>query len=58
MRRLEGHQRYLMTEEPGGAEMRFLEDFGNIVRWNGPFWVRVAYYQTNTDFFHSDLSLK
>jgi len=58
MRNPEGHQQYLMTAEPGGAEKRFLEDFGNIVRWNGPFLVRVASYQINIGVLYSDFSLK
>jgi len=35
-----------MVEEAGGAEKRFLENFGNVVRWNGPFGVRLASYRT------------
>jgi len=31
-----------MTEEVGGVEKRFLERFGNVVRWNGPFGVHLA----------------
>jgi len=36
-----------MAKETGGPEKRFLEDFGNIVRWNGPFGVRVVSRRTN-----------
>ena len=32
-----------MSEEAGGSEKRFLENFGNVVRWNGPFGVRLAF---------------
>jgi len=31
-----------MVKEAGGVEKRFLEDFGNVVHWNGPFGVRLA----------------
>lgn len=31
-----------MIEEVGGVEKRFLEKFGNIVRWKGPLSVRLA----------------
>ena len=41
---LQGHQWYHMTEEVGGVEKRFLEKFGNIVRWKGPLGVRLACY--------------
>ena len=32
-----------MTEEAGGSEKRFLKNFGNVVRWNGPFGVSSAF---------------
>ena len=40
-----GHQWYIQTEEAGGAEKRFLENFGNVVRWNGPFGVHLAFIE-------------
>ena len=43
---LSGHQWYFQAGEAGAADKRFLEDFGNIVRWNGPFGVRITFYQT------------
>lgn len=55
---LQGHQWYLMTEEAGGAEKRFLETFGNVIRWNGPFGVRPACYQTYTSILSSESLLK
>ena len=33
----------MQVEDAGGTEKRFLETFGNIVRWNGPFGVRRAF---------------
>ena len=44
----QGHQWYLMAEEAGGAEKRFLGEFGNIVRWNGVFGVRLAFHRIRT----------
>ena len=41
---LSGHQWYFQAGEAGAADKRFLEDFGNIVRWNGPFGVRLVFY--------------
>ena len=38
----QGHQWYLQTNEAGGAEKRFTENFGNIVRWNSPFGVHLV----------------
>ena len=35
-----------MIEDAGGAEKRFLENFGNVIRWDGPFGVRLAFYRT------------
>jgi len=32
-----------MSEEAGGSEKRFLENYGNVVRWKGPFGVRPAF---------------
>ena len=45
---LQGHQWYFLTEDAGVAEKRFLKNFGNIVRWNGPLGVRhvLAEYAT------------
>lgn len=43
---LQGHQWHLLIEEAGGPEKRFLEEFGNIVRWNGVFGVRPAVHRT------------
>ena len=40
---LSGHQWYIQVEA-GGTEKRFLETFGSVVRWNGPFGVRLAFY--------------
>jgi len=37
---LQGHQWYILVEPAGGAEKRFLEDFGNVVHFNGPFQAR------------------
>ena len=37
---LQGHQWYFLTEDAGVVEKRFLENFGNTVRWNGPLGVR------------------
>ena len=34
-----------MIEDAGGAEKRFLENFGKIVRWDGPFGVRLPFYR-------------
>ena len=42
---LQGHQWYLQVEEAGGTERRFLRTFGNVVRWNGPFGVRLAFHE-------------
>ena len=42
----QGHQWYILLEAAGGAEKRFLEEFGNIVRFNGPFGVRLTFYRT------------
>lgn len=53
-----GHQWYIQIEEAGGAARRFLEDFGSVVRWNGPFGVRLVFYRTNTGDPHSDFLLK
>jgi len=39
---VQGHQWYIQAEEAGAADKRFLEYFGNIVYWNGPFGVRLA----------------
>ena len=41
---LQGHRWYLLAEEAGGAEKRFLENFGNVIRWNGPFGVFCVFY--------------
>ena len=41
---ISGHQWYFQAGEAGAADKRFLEDFGNIVRWNGPFGVRLVFY--------------
>jgi len=38
----QGHQWYLLAEDTGGVEKRFLDNFGNVARWNGPFGVRLA----------------
>ena len=38
----QGHQWYFMNEEAGGVEKRFLEKFGNVVRWKGPLGVRLV----------------
>jgi len=32
----------------------FFEDFGNIVRWNGPFGVRLTFYQTRASVLDSN----
>lgn len=55
---LQGHQWYLLTEEAGGAEKRFLETYGNVVRWNGPFGVRLTFCWTNTGTLCSNFLLK
>jgi len=39
---IQGHQWYIQAEEAGAVDKRFLEHFGNIVHWNGPFGVRLA----------------
>jgi len=44
---LPGHLWYIMAEEAGGEGKRFLEDFGNIVRWDGPFGVRFTSCRTH-----------
>ena len=49
----QGHQWYLQTEEAGGAEKRFLENFGNTVHWNGPFGVRLAIYHIHASVLYS-----
>jgi len=41
---LQGHQWYILVEEAGGAEKRFLEEFGGVVRWNGPFGVCFTFH--------------
>ena len=43
---LQGHQWYLQAGEAGAEDKRFLEEFGNIVRWNGSFGVRLAPHRT------------
>ena len=47
----QGHQWYFMAEDAGRVEKRFLESFGNIVRWKGPFGVCCA-YRTRTGVLH------
>jgi len=51
---LQGYQWYFMTEEVGGVENRFLENFGNIVRWNGPFGVRLVCRRTHASVLCSE----
>ena len=46
----QGHQWYLQAEDGGGAERRFLEDFGNIVHWNGPLGVRHTFTEHMSAF--------
>ena len=36
---LQGHRWYFQTEDAGRVEKRFLENFGNTVRWSGPLGV-------------------
>lgn len=43
-----------MSEEAGGAEKRFLEDFGSVVRWDGPFGVRLDFYQPHAGISFPD----
>jgi len=45
---LTGHQWYFQAGEAGAADKRFLEDYGNIVRWNGPFGVRLIFFLRGT----------
>ena len=55
---VQGHQWYLQAEEAGGVEKRFLENFGNVVRWNGPFGVRLALDRAHTIVLYSNSWLK
>ena len=52
----QGHQWYLQAGEAGAEDQRFLEDFGNVVRWNGPFGVRLAFYRTHVGVLYSGTS--
>jgi len=54
----QGHQWYIQTEEAGGAARKFLETLGNIVRWNGPFGVRLSFNRTNVGDPYSESLLK
>lgn len=47
-----------MSEEAGGPEKRFLETFGNVVRWNGPFGVCTPFHQTDVGVSCSEFLLK
>ena len=51
---LQGHQWYILVEPAGGAEKRFLEEFGNIVHFNGPFGVRFDFYRAHASAFCSN----
>ena len=55
---IQGHQWYIQTEEAGGAARKFLETFGNIVRWNGPFGVSPTFHRTNVGYPDSESLLK
>lgn len=37
--RFEGHQWYWQIQEAGVVEKDILENYGTVVRWNGPFGV-------------------
>ena len=52
-----GHQWYLQAGEAGAADKRFLEEFGNIVRWNGSFGVRLAFHPTSAGVLYPDFWL-
>ena len=47
-----------MVEEAGGAEKRFLENYGNVVRWDGPFGVRLTFYRTPAGVLLLEAGLK
>jgi len=51
---LQGHQWYILVEPAGGAEKRFLKDFGNIVHFNGPFGVGFTFYRVHASALRSN----
>ena len=54
----QGHQWYILVEPAGGAEKKFLEDFGGIVHFNGPFGVCFTFYWAHASASHLNSWLK